>query len=121
MSELRGKVKRSSSEVATPHAPAWLIPQPPRAVTLLVHVQPGAKKSEVVGVHGERLKIRIAAPPVDGKANAALVAFLATLLDVSKSQIELVAGTSGRQKSFLISGTSAEHVAATISEGKIDS
>jgi uncharacterized protein (TIGR00251 family) len=47
------------------------------AVVLVLHVQPGAKRTEVAGVHGDALKIRLAAPPVDGKANAELVRFLA--------------------------------------------
>ena len=49
-------------------------------VTLRLHIQPGAKKTEVVGLHGEALKIRLAAPPVDGKANACLLAYLADRL-----------------------------------------
>jgi uncharacterized protein (TIGR00251 family) len=79
---------------------------------LLIHAQPGAKKSELAGVHGDRLKVRVAAPPVDGKANAALMAFLGKLFHVPKSQIELVAGESNRQKSVLLLGISAEHVIA---------
>lgn len=63
-----------------------------------LHIQPGAKKTEVVGLHGEALKIRLAAPPVDGKANAALCVFVAECLDVPKRQVEVVAGLSSRQK-----------------------
>lgn len=63
-----------------------------------LHIQPGAKRTEVVGLHGEALKIRLAAPPVDGKANAALCAFIAECLNVPKRQVEVVAGLSSRQK-----------------------
>ena len=53
-------------------------------VVLRLHIQPGAKKTEIAGLHGEALKIRLAAPPVDGKANACLVEFLARQLGVAK-------------------------------------
>ena len=78
-------------------APVWLRRAEGRA-TLAVHVQPGAKKSGVVGEHGDALKIRLAAPPVDGKANAALIAWAAAALGVPRSQVELLHGASGRQK-----------------------
>ena len=57
--------------------------------TLSLHVQPGAKKSECAGLHGEALKIRLAAPPVDGKANEALLRFLAQRLAIPRQQISL--------------------------------
>lgn len=66
--------------------------------TLTLHIQPGAKKSEVAGVHGDALKIRLAAPPVDGKANAALIDFLAARLGLSKSQLSLKSGQTSRRK-----------------------
>lgn len=66
--------------------------------TLTLHVQPGAKKTEIAGLHGDALKIRLAAPPVDGKANTALIAFVADRLDVSKSSIHLVSGQTSRRK-----------------------
>jgi uncharacterized protein len=73
-------------------------------VILQLHIQPGAKKTEVVGHHGDALKIRLAAPPVDGKANAALVAFLAEKLGVGRAAIELVSGQSARAKRVRVSG-----------------
>jgi hypothetical protein len=66
--------------------------------TLAVHVQPGAKRSAVAGLHGERLKIRIAAPALDGRANDALVAFVAARLGVSRSRVSVVTGERTRQK-----------------------
>lgn len=71
-------------------------------LVLACHLQPGASSSGFVGVHGDRLKIRIAAPPVDGKANAQLIAFLAAAFDVPKQQIAIERGDSGRQKSVRI-------------------
>lgn len=73
-------------------------------VTLRLHIQPGAKNTEVVGLHGEALKIRLAAPPVDGKANACLIAFLADRLGVAKSAISLVSGEASRAKRVRVSG-----------------
>jgi hypothetical protein len=73
-------------------------------VTLRLHIQPGAKKTEVVGLHGEALKIRLAAPPVDGKANACLLAFLADRFGVAKSAVTLLSGDSSRAKRVHISG-----------------
>ncbi len=65
---------------------------------LSLHIQPGAKKTEVVGCHGAALKIRLAAPPVDGKANDCLIDFLATALGVTKRRVELISGSSARAK-----------------------
>lgn len=66
------------------------------------HIQPGAKKSELAGVHGERLKIRLQAPPVDGKANNALIAFLSQLFEVNKQAVVIESGKLGRQKRIRI-------------------
>ena len=65
---------------------------------LTLHIQPGARKTEVVGQHGDALKIRLAAPPVDGKANAALVAFIAAKVSVGKTAVEVVGGLTSRAK-----------------------
>jgi uncharacterized protein (TIGR00251 family) len=77
-------------------------------VVLNLHIQPGAKKTEVVGLHGEALKVRLAAPPVDGKANEALVAFLAETLGVAKARVCFVSGASSRAKRLRISDYAAE-------------
>jgi uncharacterized protein len=68
------------------------------AVILVLHVQPGAKRTEVAGRHGDALKIRLAAPPVDGKANAELLRFLSDAFDVPLRNVTLVRGESSRQK-----------------------
>ncbi len=65
---------------------------------LTLHIQPGAKKTEVCGLHGDALKIRLAAPTVDGKANAALLAFVADRLGLSKSAVSLKSGQTSRRK-----------------------
>ena len=62
------------------------------------HLQPKASKDEFAGLHGERLKIRLTAPPVEGKANAHLLAFLGKAFGVAKSHVQLVSGELNRQK-----------------------
>jgi uncharacterized protein (TIGR00251 family) len=68
------------------------------SVVLTLHVQPGAKRTEVAGVHGEALKIRLAAPPVEGRANEALRRFLADAFGVSLRNVTLVRGEASRDK-----------------------
>lgn len=77
-------------------------------------VQPRASRTRVVGEHDGRLKIQLAAPPVDGEANAALLAFLADALGVKKAEVALLAGESGRRKRVRIAGVTAEVAAATL-------
>lgn len=71
---------------------------------LELHVQPGAKTTVVVGEHGGRLKLKIAAPPVDNKANAHLLAWLAAQLGLPKSAVSLVRGETSRQKTVAVCG-----------------
>ncbi len=73
-------------------------------VVLRVHVQPGTGRSAVVGKHGDALKVRVAAPPVEGRANAALLAFLAHELGVKEADITLLSGESSRSKRVKITG-----------------
>jgi uncharacterized protein (TIGR00251 family) len=65
---------------------------------LALHVQPGARRSGVVGAHGERLKIALQAPPVDGKANEALLRFVAQQLGCRRDAVTLAAGAASREK-----------------------
>jgi uncharacterized protein (TIGR00251 family) len=69
---------------------------------LNISLQPRARSDEICGVHGDALKIRITAPPVNGKANAHLIAFLAKQCGVSKSAITLISGESARHKRLRI-------------------
>lgn len=71
---------------------------------LELHVQPGAARSEFAGGHGGRLKLRLAAAPVEGKANAALVEFLADYFGVPKRNVRITAGLKSRRKRVLIEG-----------------
>ncbi|MBK8739800.1 MAG: YggU family protein [Betaproteobacteria bacterium] len=72
-------------------------------LTLRVHVQPGASRTGPAGIHGDRLKIRLAAPPVEGKANAALRLFIADAFAVPQRSVELTAGELSRQKTLRVS------------------
>jgi uncharacterized protein (TIGR00251 family) len=85
-------------------------------ITLTLHIQPGAKKTEFAGRHGEALKIRLAAPPVDGKANEALIRFIADQLHLPKSAVNLKSGLSSRHKVLEINGTTADAVSRFIAD-----
>jgi uncharacterized protein (TIGR00251 family) len=82
----------------------------PGGVTLAVRVTPRARKNEIVGVAGEAIKVKLAAPPVEGAANAALCAFLAEQLGVRKSAVTLVAGHTSRHKVVRVEGVTADEV-----------
>ena len=71
---------------------------------LAVHIQPGAKATEFTGLYGERAKIRLAAAPVNGKANQALIVWVAQHLGLAKSQVTIVRGHSARKKTLAIKG-----------------
>jgi hypothetical protein len=77
-------------------------------------VQPRAARTRVVGEHGGRLKIQLSAPPVDGEANAALLAFLADALGVKRADVVLLAGETGRRKRVRIAGVAPAVAAAAL-------
>ena len=74
----------------------------PNGCQLSVRVQPGASRSEVAGLHGAELKVRVKAPPVEGKANEALLECLARVFRVKRSQCELLRGGTSRSKTVLV-------------------
>jgi hypothetical protein len=80
------------------------------AVTFAVLVVPRASKNQIVGVVGEAIKIRLTAPPVEGKANAALIDFLAATLNVRRAQIEIVTGETSRHKRVRVRGVTAREI-----------
>jgi uncharacterized protein len=73
-------------------------------LTLFCHLQPGARKSQICGLYNERVKIQIQAPAVDGKANKALVEFLARQFKIAKSKVTIHKGLNQRSKTVLIDG-----------------
>lgn len=80
-----------------------------------VYVQPRASKTAVVGMHDGCVKIRLAAPPVDGAANAALVEFVAEQVGVAKSRVRITAGLTSRRKTVEVDGVTAEQLAGALS------
>jgi uncharacterized protein (TIGR00251 family) len=89
--------KPKGEDFRTTALPVWM-DRRPEGVVLALHLQPGARRTAVVGPHGARLKIAVASPPADGRANAALLEFLAERLAVPKGALTLLSGASSREK-----------------------
>ena len=89
-------------------------------VTLAVRAQPGAKKTAIVGVYGEgssaQLKIAVNAPPLEGRANLALAAFLAETFSIAKQAVEQTSGESNRSKVFLLRGVTRAQAEILLAE-----
>lgn len=99
--------------------PVWL-QQRQHDCVLTVHVQPGARGAGVVGEHGDALKIRIDSPPVEGRANLALIAFLSERLDLAKSHFNLLSGDTSRRKRLAITGVMASDISKKLGLEKND-
>lgn len=84
--------------------PVWLRPTD-GGCELALHIQPGASKSGIAGLHGDALKVRIQAPPVEGAANAALLAFIAKQLGLAPREVRLLRGEKSRQKTLWVALT----------------
>jgi uncharacterized protein (TIGR00251 family) len=82
----------------------------PAGVTFTVKVHPRARKNAITGQLGDALKLSLAAPPIDGKANAACIDFFAKLLNVPRSSVTIAAGQSSRNKVIRVAGLSADEV-----------
>lgn len=81
---------------------------PTASARIKIYVQPRASKTAIVGMHGDCVHIRLAAPPVDNAANEALVALVAARLGITKGQVRVVAGSTSRRKVIEIDGATAE-------------
>jgi uncharacterized protein (TIGR00251 family) len=88
----------------------------PAVARLKVHLQPRAKENRIVGWHGDALKIRLTAPPVDQKANEALVSFLAEAFGVARRDLRIVSGETSRTKQIQIEGITGESLARKLNE-----
>lgn len=77
------------------------------AIVLRLHVQPGAGRAAVVGRHGDALRVKVAPPPLDGRANVAVLALVAELCDVPVARVELVSGERSRAKRVRVSALAA--------------
>ena len=84
------------------------------ATRLTVHVQPKASRSEIAGLHGDALKVRLAAPPVDGAANEELTRVIAKWAGVPRAAVRLVSGHTSRRKILEIEGVTAEQIQTLI-------
>ncbi|MDT8364348.1 MAG: DUF167 domain-containing protein [Nitrosomonas sp.] len=87
---------------------SWYRFDPAGDLILQLHVQPGARQTEVAGMHGGALKIKLAAPPVDGKANQLLEKFLAKQFSVQRKQVTLISGAHARHKLIRIQRPGAD-------------
>ena len=89
-------------------------------VTLAVRAQPGAKKTAITGVYGEgheaQLKVAVQAPPVEGRANEALIAFLAEYFSLSRGSVELISGVLSKSKVFLLRGVTLARAESLLAE-----
>jgi uncharacterized protein (TIGR00251 family) len=77
-------------------------------ILLKIHAHPGSKKNEICGLHGDSLKIKIKAPPVDGEANKSCGEFLSDILNIPQANIIIKSGVTSRNKTFLIKGITRE-------------
>ena len=82
----------------------WFRLEADGAVTICVHAQPGARRTEVAGLHGDAVRIRVSAPALEDRANEALVEFVAGRFGVARRDVTLVAGAKSRQKRLRIRG-----------------
>jgi hypothetical protein len=94
------------------------VKQTQTGVTLTIKLVPRASRDEVMGPEGDALKIRLTAPPVEGAANAALIAFLARVLAVPKAQVTLLHGETSRHKTVAIRGRTATEVESILGKGR---
>lgn len=90
--------------------------QKEKALNIVVQVHPGAKRNEVLRLQDGVWHLKIAAPPVEGKANKELISFLSEILDVSKSQIAIEKGATSHKKLIAVEGLAAEEVARRLSK-----
>ena len=88
----------------------YLLTLPNGTLLLSLYVQPRASRNELAGLHGDGLKLRLTTPPVDGKANKAVVSFLAKLFKIPKSAIIIKSGLQSRSKKVLLSGLDEHEV-----------
>lgn len=86
-----------------------------KGLLLPVRVVPRASKDEIQGVHGDALKVRLQAPPVEGKANQALIRFLSDALDIPRAQFSIASGETGRNKAVLIGGVTKDDLISRLS------
>ncbi len=107
--ELAGKSEKAPAANLT-----WVAGQSPEHVDVRLKVVPGSRKDEIVGTYGDRLKVKIAAPPEDGKANAAVCRLLATALGISVQDVQIIAGATNPEKVARIARADAGQLLHTL-------
>ena len=105
-------VRRITAEPSDAGAPFAVAERSGGALRFAVRVQPRASRSAIEGVHGDALKVRLSAPPVDGAANEALVELLARALGISRRDVRVVAGATSRAKVIEVEGVARARVEA---------
>jgi uncharacterized protein (TIGR00251 family) len=93
---------------------ALIVQDTKAGAVLSVHIQPKASTTECVGIYGDAIKIRVAAPPVDGAANDELIRFLARQLSIPSTSVRIHSGAGGRYKHVLVKGITAQLVMARL-------
>ena len=93
---------------------ALIVQDTKAGAVLSVHIQPKASTTECVGIHGDAIKIRVAAPPIDGAANDELIRFLARRLSIPVTSVQIKSGAAGRHKRVLLKGATVELVMARL-------
>ncbi|MEY4704216.1 MAG: hypothetical protein RL042_412 [Nitrospirota bacterium] len=97
---------------------ALIVQDSKAGAVLSVHIQPKASATKCVGFHGDAIKIRVAAPPVDGAANDELVRFLACQLSIPATSVQIQSGASGRHKRILVKGVTTQLVLDRLNLGQ---
>jgi len=97
-----------------PAIPAEAIRGTDDGVMLRIHLQPRASRTEICGVHGDELKVRVTSPPVDDAANKLCIEFFANVFSVAKSRVTITAGARSRHKTLRISGPTREEAASIL-------
>lgn len=97
---------------------ALIVQDSKAGAVLSIHIQPKASTTECIGIHGDAIKIRVAAPPVDGAANDELIQFLARRLSIPVASVQIKSGAGGRHKRVLVKGATAEFVMACLVSGQ---
>jgi len=98
----------------TTEIPAGIIGAAGDAVILRIHLQPRASRTEICGIQGDELKVRVTSPPVDDAANRLCIEFFAAVFSVAKSRVTISSGSRSRHKILRIAGLTMEEVAATL-------
>jgi uncharacterized protein (TIGR00251 family) len=93
---------------------SYLQIQPDGSLLLSLYVQPRSGQNAIVGLHGDAVKLRLCAPPVDGKANKAVIAFFAKSLKIPKSAVTLRSGLRSRMKKIVLIGVNEEQIRGLI-------